>query len=140
MPPPVPNKPKSMSQPGPPIFSKTPYSTGTFPGKAKPAASHPRPPPPVPNHSHTLPLPPKQETPPAATVQPFTPDPPEPPPPLLQKPQTVAASSIYSMYTQQPTPGKGYPQSGTGTLTRTQPRGEKVQLVIQEVTQYTQHI
>ncbi|XP_046899607.1 apoptosis-stimulating of p53 protein 2b isoform X1 [Hypomesus transpacificus] len=122
MPPPVPNKPKSMSQPGPPIFSKTPYSTGTFPGKAKPAASHPRPPPPVPNHSHTLPLPPKQETPPAATVQPFTPDPPEPPPPLLQKPQTVAASSIYSMYTQQPTPGKGYPQSGTGTLTRTQPR------------------
>ncbi|CDQ91032.1 unnamed protein product [Oncorhynchus mykiss] len=59
-----------------PTFGKPPYSTGTFPGKAKPSASlHLCAPPPI--HSHTLPLPPKQEAPPAATVRPFTPDPPE---------------------------------------------------------------
>uniref|UniRef100_A0A8C8JML7 Tumor protein p53 binding protein, 2b n=1 Tax=Oncorhynchus tshawytscha TaxID=74940 RepID=A0A8C8JML7_ONCTS len=108
VPPPIPTKP--------PTFSKPPYSTGTFPGKAKPSASlHLCAPPPI--HSHTLPLPPKQEAPPAATVRPFTPDPPESTVavPVLQKPQTVAASSIYSMYTQQP-------RTGGGTLTRTQPR------------------
>uniref|UniRef100_A0A4W5P4R3 Tumor protein p53 binding protein, 2b n=1 Tax=Hucho hucho TaxID=62062 RepID=A0A4W5P4R3_9TELE len=108
VPPPIPTKP--------PTFGKPPYSTGTFPGKAKPSASlHLCAPPPI--HSHTLPLPPKQEAPPAATVRPFTPDPPESTVavPVLQKPQTVAASSIYSMYTQQP-------RTGGGTLTRTQPR------------------
>uniref|UniRef100_A0A8C7M398 Tumor protein p53 binding protein 2 n=1 Tax=Oncorhynchus kisutch TaxID=8019 RepID=A0A8C7M398_ONCKI len=108
VPPPIPTKP--------PTFGKPPYSTGTFPGKAKPSASlHLCAPPPI--HSHTLPLPPKQEAPPAATVRPFTPDPPESTAavPVLQKPQTVAASSIYSMYTQQP-------RTGGGTLTRTQPR------------------
>uniref|UniRef100_A0A8C7FIN5 Tumor protein p53 binding protein 2 n=1 Tax=Oncorhynchus kisutch TaxID=8019 RepID=A0A8C7FIN5_ONCKI len=111
VPPPIPTKP--------PTFGKPPYSTGTFPGKAKPSASlHLCAPPPI--HSHTLPLPPKQEAPPAATVRPFTPDPPESTAavPVLQKPQTVAASSIYSMYTQQP-------RTGGGTLTRTQPRGER---------------
>ncbi|CAB1344742.1 unnamed protein product [Coregonus sp. 'balchen'] len=110
VPPPIPTKP--------PTFGKHPYSTGTFPGKAKPAASlHLCAPPPIPIHSHTLPLPPKQEALPAATVRPFTPDPPESTAavPVLQKPQTVAASSIYSMYTQQP-------RTGGGTLTRTQPR------------------
>ncbi|XP_029538184.1 apoptosis-stimulating of p53 protein 2b isoform X3 [Oncorhynchus nerka] len=110
VPPPIPTKP--------PTFGKPPYSTGTFPGKAKPSASlHLCAPPPIPIHSHTLPLPPKQEAPPAATVRPFTPDPPESTVavPVLQKPQTVAASSIYSMYTQQP-------RTGGGTLTRTQPR------------------
>ncbi|XP_064803339.1 apoptosis-stimulating of p53 protein 2-like [Oncorhynchus masou masou] len=108
VPPPIPTKP--------PTFGKPPYSTGTFPGKAKPSASlHLCAPPPI--HSHTLPLPSKQEAPPAATVRPFTPDPPESTAavPVLQKPQTVAASSIYSMYTQQP-------RTGGGTLTRTQPR------------------
>ncbi|XP_045561233.1 apoptosis-stimulating of p53 protein 2 isoform X2 [Salmo salar] len=108
VPPPIPTKP--------PTFGKLPYSTGTFPGKAKPSASlHLCAPPPI--HSHTLPLPPKQEAPLAATVRPFTPDPPESTAavPVLQKPQTVAASSIYSMYTQQP-------RTGGGTLTRTQPR------------------
>uniref|UniRef100_A0A8C7SMT7 Ras-associating domain-containing protein n=1 Tax=Oncorhynchus mykiss TaxID=8022 RepID=A0A8C7SMT7_ONCMY len=108
VPPPIPTKP--------PTFGKPPYSTGTFPGKAKPSASlHLCAPPPI--HSHTLPLPTKQEAPPAATVRPFTPDPPESTAavPVLQKPQTVAASSIYSMYTQQP-------RTGGGTLTRTQPR------------------
>uniref|UniRef100_A0A8C8H1Z0 Tumor protein p53 binding protein, 2b n=1 Tax=Oncorhynchus tshawytscha TaxID=74940 RepID=A0A8C8H1Z0_ONCTS len=111
VPPPIPTKP--------PTFGKPPYSTGTFPGKAKPSASlHLCAPPPI--HSHTLPLPPKQEAPPAATVRPFTPDPPESTAavPVLQKPQTVAASSIYSMYTQQP-------RTGGGTLTRTQPRGDR---------------
>uniref|UniRef100_A0A673YXR4 Tumor protein p53 binding protein, 2b n=1 Tax=Salmo trutta TaxID=8032 RepID=A0A673YXR4_SALTR len=110
VPPPIPTKP--------PTFGKPPYSTGTFPGKAKPSASlHLCAPPPIPIHSHTLPLPPKQEAPLAATVRPFTPDPPESTAavPVLQKPQTVAASSIYSMYTQQP-------RTGGGTLTRTQPR------------------
>uniref|UniRef100_A0A673YW54 Tumor protein p53 binding protein, 2b n=1 Tax=Salmo trutta TaxID=8032 RepID=A0A673YW54_SALTR len=108
VPPPIPTKP--------PTFGKPPYSTGTFPGKAKPSASlHLCAPPPIPIHSHTLPLPPKQEAPLAATVRPFTPDPPESTAavPVLQKPQTVAASSIYSMYTQQP-------RTGGGTLTRTQ--------------------
>uniref|UniRef100_A0A673GII8 Tumor protein p53 binding protein, 2b n=1 Tax=Sinocyclocheilus rhinocerous TaxID=307959 RepID=A0A673GII8_9TELE len=38
----------------------------------------------------------------------------------LHKPQTVAASSIYSMYTQHSTLGKGY--QGQSTLTRSQPR------------------
>ncbi|CAB1344750.1 unnamed protein product [Coregonus sp. 'balchen'] len=110
VPPPIPTKP--------PTFGKPPYSTGTFPGKAKPATSlHLCAPPPIPIHSHTLPLPPKQEALPAATVRPFTSDPPESTAavPVLQKPQTVAASSIYSMYTQQP-------RTGGGTLTRTQPR------------------
>ncbi|KAM4603921.1 apoptosis-stimulating of p53 protein 2-like [Polymixia lowei] len=116
-PPPVPSKPKLFSQSGPRPFTKTPYNTGTFPGKAKPLSSFLRVPPPRPSHCHTLPLPPKQESPPAATVRPFTPEPPDAL--ALQKPQTVAASSIYSMYTQQ---AKAYQQTGQGTLTRSQPR------------------
>lgn len=75
------------------------------------------------SHSHTLPLPSKQENPPAAAVRPYTPDLSEVPPTVLQKPPTVAASSIYSMYTQQATPGKGYQSGGQGTLPRSQPRG-----------------
>lgn len=70
--------------------------------------------------SHTLPLPNKQEKPPAAAVRPYTPDLSEPAPAILQKPQTLATSSIYSMYTQQATP----PASGQGTLPRSQTRGE----------------
>uniref|UniRef100_A0A3P8XDI1 Tumor protein p53 binding protein, 2b n=1 Tax=Esox lucius TaxID=8010 RepID=A0A3P8XDI1_ESOLU len=110
VPPPIPSKP--------PNFGKPLYSTGTFPGKAKQAASlHPWAPPAITGHSQTLPLPTKQEVPPAVAVRPFNQDPPEhtAAPPVLQKPQTVAASSIYSMYTQQP-------RTGGGTLTRTQPR------------------
>lgn len=49
---------------------------------------------------------------------------------MLQKPQTVAASSIYSMYTQQATLGKGYQPGGQGTLPRTQPRGALMQLFL----------
>ncbi|XP_037621663.1 apoptosis-stimulating of p53 protein 2-like [Sebastes umbrosus] len=118
-PPPVPSKPKPFSSPGPPTFSKPPYSTGTFPGKVRPGGGHLRAPGVLSSHSHTLPLPNKQESPPAAAVRPYTPDLSEAPPPVLQKPQIVAASSIYSMYTQQ---GKGYQPGGQGTLPRSQPR------------------
>ncbi|XP_038589770.1 apoptosis-stimulating of p53 protein 2-like [Micropterus salmoides] len=120
-PPPVPSKPKPIST-GPPTFSKPLYSTGTFPGKVRPVGAHLRALGVLSSHSHTLPLPNKQESPPAAAVRPYTPDLSEPPPPVLQKPQTLAASSIYSMYTQHATPGKGYQPSGQGTLPRSQPR------------------
>lgn len=97
-----------------------PYSTGTFPGKARPAGGQRR----VPGllQSYTLPLPAKQEVPPAAAVRPYAPDPCDPPP-ALQKPPTVATSSIYSMYTQQVAPGKAFQLSGQGTLPRRRPRG-----------------
>uniref|UniRef100_A0A8P4GEG7 Tumor protein p53 binding protein, 2b n=1 Tax=Dicentrarchus labrax TaxID=13489 RepID=A0A8P4GEG7_DICLA len=121
-PPPVPSKPKPFSSSGPPTFSKHPYSTGTFPGKVRPVGGNLRAPGVLSSHSHTLPLPNKQESPPAAAIRPYTPDLSEAPPPVLQKPQTLAASSIYSMYTQQATPGKGYQAGGQGTLPRSQPR------------------
>ena len=95
----------------------SPYSTGTFPGKARVSGAQRRPPGLLPCGSSTLPLPSKQDKPPAAAVRPYTPDPAEPLPPL-QRPPTVATSSIYSMYTQQGPLGK----SGQGTLPR-QPRG-----------------
>lgn len=123
-PPPIPSKPKLFSSSGTPTFSKPSYSTGTFPGKVRPVGGHLRAPGVLSNHSHTLPLPNKQENPPAAAVRPYTPDPPDVPPTLLQKPQTLAASSIYSMYTQQAAPGKGHQPSGQGTLPRSQPRGD----------------
>lgn len=123
-PPPIPSKPKLFSSSGPPTFSKPPYSTGTFPGKVRPVGGHPRAPGLLSCHSNTLPLPNKQESPPAAAVRPYTPDLTDGPPPVLPKPQTVAASSIYSMYTQQPVPGKGYQPGGQGTLPRSQPRGD----------------
>uniref|UniRef100_A0A671VB89 Tumor protein p53 binding protein, 2b n=1 Tax=Sparus aurata TaxID=8175 RepID=A0A671VB89_SPAAU len=123
VPPPVPSKPKPFSSSGPPTFSKPPYSTGTFPGKVRPVGGHLRAPGVLSSHSHTLPLPNKQESPPAAAIRPYTPDLSEAAPPtMLQKPQTLAASSIYSMYTQQATPGKGYQPGGQGTLPRSQPR------------------
>uniref|UniRef100_A0A8C1W105 Tumor protein p53 binding protein, 2b n=1 Tax=Cyprinus carpio TaxID=7962 RepID=A0A8C1W105_CYPCA len=123
VPPPVPSKPKP-ALPGQSTFSKPPYSTGTFPGKTKPANQ--KPPMPLPSHNNTLPLPlpPKPDTLPAATVRPFTSDTlagtETSTPTTLHKPQTVAASSIYSMYTQHSTLGKGY--QGQSTLTRSQPR------------------
>ncbi|XP_061582052.1 apoptosis-stimulating of p53 protein 2-like [Cololabis saira] len=121
-PPPVPSKPKPFSSSGPPTFTKPSYSTGTFPGKVRPVGGRLRAPGVLSSHSNTLPLPNKQESPPAAAVRPYTPDPSDGPPPVLQKPQTLAASSIYSMYTQQATPGKGYQPGGQGTLPRSQPR------------------
>ncbi|KAI9518860.1 hypothetical protein NQZ68_033981 [Dissostichus eleginoides] len=108
-PPPIPIKPKPFSTSGPPTFSKPPYSTGTFPGKVRGGGGH------LSSHSNTLPLPNKHEV---AAVRPYTPDPSEALAPPLQKPQTLAASYIYSMYTTQ---GKGY-QPGGGTLPRSQPR------------------
>ncbi|XP_027594767.1 apoptosis-stimulating of p53 protein 2 isoform X1 [Pipra filicauda] len=66
----------------------------------------------------------KQESPPAAAVRPFTPQPAkETSQPPFRKPQTVAASSIYSMYTQQQTPGKNFQQAVQSALTRAQTRG-----------------
>lgn len=71
-----------------------------------------------------VPVPGKQESPPAAAVRPFTPQPAKdaglPP---FRRPQTVAASSIYSMYTQQPAPGKSFQQAVQSALTKAQPRG-----------------
>uniref|UniRef100_A0A8B9JFV8 Tumor protein p53 binding protein 2 n=1 Tax=Astyanax mexicanus TaxID=7994 RepID=A0A8B9JFV8_ASTMX len=119
VPPPVPSKPKPS--PGPQSgFSKPGFSTGTFPGKARG-----RPPPlPPPHHGLPLPLPPKPDTLPAATVRPFSVEGPagkgSATPPTLHKPQTLAASSIYSMYTQHGSLAKGY--QGQSTLTRSQPR------------------
>lgn len=113
------------------MYGKPALHTGTFPGKGRPAnqhappAPHLRGPAPGAHHSHTLPLPAKQEAPPAAKVRPFTPELPaakdHAAQALLPRPQTVAASSIYSMYTQQPAP---FPPSLPATLPRTQPRRE----------------
>ncbi|XP_069548785.1 apoptosis-stimulating of p53 protein 2a isoform X2 [Brachyistius frenatus] len=122
VPPPVPTKPKG---PGVVPYGKPGLNTGTFP-KAKPHGQHPpaaqgRSPLP-PSQSQTLPLPSKQDTPPAATVRPFTPELPSSKDSSLTKPQTVAASSIYSMYTQQPGSGKPFQPCVQGTLNRTQTR------------------
>uniref|UniRef100_A0A8C8G3H5 Tumor protein p53 binding protein, 2a n=1 Tax=Oncorhynchus tshawytscha TaxID=74940 RepID=A0A8C8G3H5_ONCTS len=111
VPPPVASKPKA---PGCAPYGKPGLNTGTFP-KAKPPARVPLPP----SQSQTLPLPSKQDPPLAATVRPFTPELPKD----LSKPQTLAASSIYTMYTQQPTPGKPYPPAIQGSLNRSQSRG-----------------
>uniref|UniRef100_A0A8C7TNR9 Tumor protein p53 binding protein, 2a n=1 Tax=Oncorhynchus mykiss TaxID=8022 RepID=A0A8C7TNR9_ONCMY len=122
VPPPVASKPKAPS--GAP-YGKPGFNTGTFP-KAKPPSQHQQsqggpqahvslPP----SQSQTLPLPSKQDPPPAATVRPFTPELPKD----LIKPQTLTASSIYSMYTQQPTPGKPFPPALQGALNRSQSRG-----------------
>ncbi|XP_034008074.1 apoptosis-stimulating of p53 protein 2a isoform X1 [Trematomus bernacchii] len=118
VPPPVPTKPKG---PGVVPYGKPGLNTGTFP-KAKPHSQQPQPPQgrnPLPSsQSQTLPLPSKQDAPPAATVRPFTPELPS------SKPQTLAASSIYSMYTQQAGSAKPFhPPSGVqNSLNRNQSR------------------
>ncbi|XP_037535328.1 apoptosis-stimulating of p53 protein 2a isoform X2 [Nematolebias whitei] len=122
VPPPVPTKPKGPSAVP---YSKPGLNTGTFP-KTKPhsqqsqtAQGHsPLPP----SQSQTLPLPSKQDTPPAATVRPFTPELPSSKDGSLTKPQTVAASSIYSMYTKQPGSGKPFQSGIQGALSRSQIR------------------
>lgn len=111
-------KPKPLSLFRTEALSTPAYSTRTFPGKVRPAGAQRRPPG-LSSNSYTLPLPAKQENPPAAAVRPYTPDLSDPPPTTLQKPQTVATSSIYSMYTQQVAPGKVF----HGTLPRSWPRG-----------------
>lgn len=106
-------------------YGKPGLNTGTFP-KAKPHSSQPQTAPghgPLPpSQSQTLPLPSKQDAPPAATVRPFTPELPSSKDNNLSKPQTLAASSIYSMYTQQPGPGKPFQPGIQGALNRAQTR------------------
>lgn len=115
-------KPKPLSSFRTAALVMPTYSTGTYPGKVRPAGAQRRPPG-LSCNSYTLPLPAKQENPPAAAVRPYTAELSEPPPTTLQKPQTVATSSIYSMYTQQVAPGKVFQLSGHGTLPRSRPRG-----------------
>lgn len=106
-------------------YSKLGLNTGTFP-KTKSHSQQPQtaqghsilPP----SQSQTLPLPSKQDTPPAATVRPFTPELPSSKDTSLTKPQTVAASSIYSMYTKQPGSGKPFQSGIQGALSRSQTR------------------
>ncbi|KAM6217396.1 apoptosis-stimulating of p53 protein 2 [Rhynchocyon petersi] len=66
----------------------------------------------------------KQESPPAAAIRPFTPQPAKdtllPP---FRKPPTVATSSIYSMYTQHQAPGKNLQQAVQSVLHKTHTRG-----------------
>uniref|UniRef100_A0A672FFN0 Tumor protein p53 binding protein, 2b n=1 Tax=Salarias fasciatus TaxID=181472 RepID=A0A672FFN0_SALFA len=111
VPPPLPSKPKPFL-PTPPGFSGPPYSTSTLPNKVRGIGGPFRA-----GHSSTLPLPPKQEPPPAAAVRPYTPDLSDATPPILQKPQMLAASSIYSMYTQQSS-GKSFPPGVQGSALR----------------------
>ncbi|KAM9727967.1 apoptosis-stimulating of p53 protein 2-like isoform 3-T3 [Menidia menidia] len=122
VPPPVPTKPKG---PGVVPYGKPGLNTGTFP-KAKPHTQQPqaaqgRSPLP-PSQSQTLPLPSKQDTPPAATVRPFTPELPSSKDANLSKPQTLAASSIYSMYTKQSGSGKSFQSGAQGAVNRPQNR------------------
>ncbi|XP_028324246.1 apoptosis-stimulating of p53 protein 2a isoform X2 [Gouania willdenowi] len=122
VPPPVPTKPK-----GPAVvpYTKPGLNTGTFP-KTKPysqqvPAGQGRSPLP-PTQSQTLPLPSKQDVPPAAAVRPFTPELPSSKDSSLTKPQTLAASSIYSMYTQQPGSAKPFQPTILNALSRAQTR------------------
>uniref|UniRef100_A0A8C5HYE3 Tumor protein p53 binding protein, 2a n=1 Tax=Gouania willdenowi TaxID=441366 RepID=A0A8C5HYE3_GOUWI len=109
VPPPVPTKPK-----GPAVvpYTKPGLNTGTFP------KTNPLPP----TQSQTLPLPSKQDVPPAAAVRPFTPELPSSKDSSLTKPQTLAASSIYSMYTQQPGSAKPFQPTILNALSRAQTR------------------
>uniref|UniRef100_A0A4W6DRP5 Tumor protein p53 binding protein, 2a n=1 Tax=Lates calcarifer TaxID=8187 RepID=A0A4W6DRP5_LATCA len=122
VPPPVPTKPKG---PGVMPYGKPGFNTGTFP-KAKPHSQQPQAAqsrgPLTPSQSQTLPLPSKQDTPPAAAVRPFTPELPSSKDASLSKPQTVAASSIYSMYTQQSGSNKPFQPGVQGALNRAQNR------------------
>lgn len=150
VPPPVPTKPKQINLP---YFGqashlqpsdtkldgnlqKLPLAVVTMGNKQKPVAQQPSHPsqqiqqrisvPPAGSSSSQDQILPssKQESPPAAAVRPFTPQPSkETSLPPFRKPQTVAASSIYSMYTQQQTPGKNFQQAVQSALTRAQTRG-----------------
>ncbi|XP_063775083.1 apoptosis-stimulating of p53 protein 2 isoform X2 [Pseudophryne corroboree] len=122
VPPPVPSKPKQMHLPyygqapqAPPAEAKAEVPPKV--NKQKGASQQRVPAPP----SQELPPPAKMDNPPAVAVRPFTPQPAkEPPPPPFRKPQMVAASSIYSMYTQHQTSGKNY--SVHNALNRAQTR------------------
>ncbi|XP_032910189.1 apoptosis-stimulating of p53 protein 2 isoform X1 [Catharus ustulatus] len=150
VPPPVPTKPKQINLP---YFGqashlqpadtkldgnlqKLPLAIATMGNKQKPVSQQPTHPsqqiqqrisvPPAGSSSSQDQILPssKQESPPAAAVRPFTPQPSkESSLPPFRKPQTVAASSIYSMYTQQQTAGKNFQQAVQSALTRAQTRG-----------------
>ncbi|XP_056424443.1 apoptosis-stimulating of p53 protein 2 isoform X2 [Hyla sarda] len=126
VPPPVPSKPKQINlpyygqgAPPPPTEAKTEVVPSKTPAGGKQNGA-PQQRVPVPSRQESPP-PAKIETPPAVAVRPFTPQPvKEPPPPPFRKPQMVAASSIYSMYTQHQNPGKNY--SVQGALSRAHTR------------------
>lgn len=141
VPPPVPTKPKQINLP---YFGQTgqsssdmkpdgnpqqlPLAATSTGAKLKSAGPQPRVllSPGAPSGAQDQVLSPgsKQESPPAAAVRPFTPQPSKDAfPPAFRKPQTVAASSIYSMYTQHQAPGKNFQQAVQSALTKTHPRG-----------------
>lgn len=141
VPPPVPTKPKQINLPyfgqtnQPPSDIKADgnlqLSTAatSMGNKLKPAGQQPRlvlsPSMPSGVQDQVLSPVPKQESPPAAAVRPFTPQPSKDtlPPTGFRKPQMVAASSIYSMYTQHQAPGKNFQQAVQSALTKTHTRG-----------------
>ncbi|XP_035385955.1 apoptosis-stimulating of p53 protein 2a isoform X2 [Electrophorus electricus] len=136
VPPPVPSKPRQVNLPSGGQMENSKLSLKNKPANQQQATgSHARAI--LPNsQSSTLPLPPKQEAPPAATVRPFTPELPgskDPGGQVLPKPQTLAASSIYSMYTKQPTPGKGFQPGVQGALNRSQNRNNFVSMYAKPV-------
>ncbi|KYO43539.1 apoptosis-stimulating of p53 protein 2 isoform X1 [Alligator mississippiensis] len=149
VPPPVPTKPKQINLPYfgqtsqlPPSETKPDGNPQKLPLAVVSMGNKPKPPAQQPPHSsqqiqQRISVPPsgpstsqdqilsssKQESPPAAAVRPFTPQPSkETPLQPFRKPQIVAASSIYSMYTQQQTPGKNFQQAVQSALTRAQTR------------------
>ncbi|XP_051868448.1 apoptosis-stimulating of p53 protein 2-like [Pristis pectinata] len=135
VPPPVPTKPKQISLPffGPSgvataAENKTEYNPQKLPGTVGITANKLKPtqttgPQQMQHCASNAQLQPSPEAPPAATVRPFTPQPSkEPPSQPLRKPETVAASSIYTMYTQQQAPGKNFQQAVQSALTKVQTR------------------
>ncbi|XP_059001963.1 apoptosis-stimulating of p53 protein 2 isoform X2 [Mustela lutreola] len=140
VPPPVPSKPKQINLPyfgqnpqsasdlkpdgNPPQLSAGVASVGSKLKSGQPQRVVVSPGAPSASQSQALSAAGKQESPPAAAVRPFTPQPSkDTPPPPLRKPQTVAASSIYSMYTQRQAPGKNFQQAVQSALTKTHSRG-----------------
>ncbi|XP_053515529.1 apoptosis-stimulating of p53 protein 2 isoform X1 [Artibeus jamaicensis] len=141
VPPPVPSKPKQISLPhfgrtSPSPMDSRPDGDPQPPSAAVPSMGHkPKaagqqqrvllaPGAPLGGQDQALIPGSKQESPPAAAVRPFTPQPSKdallPP---FRKPQMVAASSIYSMYTQHAAPGKNFQQAVQSALTKSHPRG-----------------
>jgi apoptosis-stimulating of p53 protein 2 len=141
VPPPVPTKPKQINLP---YFGQTnqspsdikpdgnpqqmPAAVTSIGNKPKPVGQQPRvllsPSVPSGGQDQILSSVTKQESPPAVAVRPFTPQPSKDTLlPAFRKPQTVAASSIYSMYTQHQAPGKNFQQAVQSALTKTHPRG-----------------
>lgn len=135
VPPPVPSKPKQINLP---YYSQAPQPP------AADTKTEVAPPKPTPTYtankqklsvqqrlsvpsSQELPPPAKLDNPPAVAVRPFTPQPAKDPPvPQFSKPQMVAASSIYSMYTKQQNPGKNYSVHGALCRAQTRPQFSSV--------------